>query len=53
MKSYKTARSELKRIEVNLFGLIDITTNAVEVMRDQKSSGGLIQQVTSTGGQGG
>jgi NAD(P)-dependent dehydrogenase (short-subunit alcohol dehydrogenase family) len=40
-------------MEVNFFGLIDVTRKAMEVMRDQKPSGGLIQQVTSIGGQRG
>lgn len=41
------------QMEVNFFGLIDVTRKAIEVMRDQKPSGGLIQQVTSIGGQRG
>ena len=40
-------------MEVNFFGLIDVTRKAMEVMRAQKPSGGLIQQVTSIGGQRG
>lgn len=40
-----------KQMEVNFFGLIAVTKKAMEVMREQKPSGGLIQQVTSIGGQ--
>jgi NAD(P)-dependent dehydrogenase (short-subunit alcohol dehydrogenase family) len=42
-----------QQMEVNFFGLIDVTRAAMEQMRDQKPSGGLIQQVTSIGGQRG
>jgi NAD(P)-dependent dehydrogenase (short-subunit alcohol dehydrogenase family) len=43
-----------QQMEVNFFGLMDITREALRVMRDeQKPSGGLIQQVTSIGGQRG
>ncbi|KAF2684203.1 NAD(P)-binding protein [Lentithecium fluviatile CBS 122367] len=38
------------QMEVNFFGLINVTRKAVEVMRDLKT-GGVIQQVTSIGGQ--
>lgn len=38
--------------EVNFFGLIDVTRKAMEIMRDLKT-GGVIQQVTSIGGQRG
>ncbi|KAL8829499.1 MAG: hypothetical protein Q9170_006146 [Blastenia crenularia] len=41
------------QMEVNFFGLIAVTKKAMEVMREQKPSGGLIQQVTSIGGQRG
>lgn len=41
------------QMDVNFFGLIAVTRKAMEVMRDQKPSGGLIQQVTSIGGQRG
>ena len=41
------------QMEVNFFGLIAVTKKALEVMREQKPSGGLIQQVTSIGGQRG
>lgn len=41
------------QMDVNFFGLIDVTREAMKVMRDQKPSGGLIQQVTSIGGQRG
>lgn len=40
-------------MEVNFFGLIDVTRTALETMRDQKPQGGTIQQVTSIGGQRG
>lgn len=39
------------QMEVNFFGLIAVTRKAMDVMREQKPSGGLIQQVTSIGGQ--
>jgi NAD(P)-dependent dehydrogenase (short-subunit alcohol dehydrogenase family) len=39
-----------EQMEVNFFGLIDVTRKAVETMRDLKT-GGVIQQVTSIGGQ--
>ncbi|KAL9065955.1 MAG: hypothetical protein Q9161_007870 [Pseudevernia consocians] len=41
------------QMDVNFFGLIAVTRKAMDVMRDQKPSGGLIQQVTSIGGQRG
>lgn len=42
------------QMEVNFFGLLNVTRKALEVMRDtNKPSGGLIQQVTSIGGQRG
>ncbi|KAL9044839.1 MAG: hypothetical protein Q9214_002055 [Letrouitia sp. 1 TL-2023] len=41
------------QMEVNFFGLIAVTKKAMEVMREQKPSGGLIQQITSIGGQRG
>ncbi|TKX22207.1 short-chain dehydrogenase-like protein 8 [Elsinoe australis] len=42
------------QMEVNFFGLIDVTRKALEVMREKNSpSGGLIQQITSIGGQRG
>lgn len=42
------------QMEVNFFGLIDVTRKALEVMREKNSPpGGLIQQVTSIGGQRG
>ena len=41
-------------MEINFFGLIDCTRKAMEIMREKNSpSGGLIQQVTSIGGQRG
>ncbi|KAL8710373.1 MAG: hypothetical protein Q9225_007291 [Loekoesia sp. 1 TL-2023] len=39
------------QMEVNFFGLMAVTKKAMEVMREQKPSGGLIQQVTSIAGQ--
>ena len=43
-----------QQMEVNLFGLMDVTRQAMQVMRDrQVPQGGLIQQVTSIGGQRG
>lgn len=41
------------QMEVNFFGLIAVTRRAMEIMREQKPSGGLIQQITSIGGQRG
>ncbi|EOD52078.1 Short-chain dehydrogenase/reductase SDR [Neofusicoccum parvum] len=40
------------QMEVNFFGLVNVTRKAMEVMRE-KGTGGLIQQVTSIGGQRG
>lgn len=42
-----------QQMEINFFGLMDVTRKAMEVMREQKPSGGVIQQVTSIGGQRG
>lgn len=40
------------QMEVNFFGLLNVTRKALEVMREVNSPpGGLIQQVTSIGGQ--
>lgn len=39
-----------QQMEVNFFGLIDVTRKAIETMRELKT-GGVIQQVTSIGGQ--
>lgn len=40
-----------QQMEINFFGLIDVTRVALETMRDkQKPQGGRIQQVTSIGG---
>jgi len=39
-----------KQMEVNFFGLMAVTRVAMKQMREQKPSGGLIQQVTSIGG---
>ncbi|CAL3972255.1 unnamed protein product [Diplocarpon coronariae] len=41
------------QMEVNFFGLVDVTRKAMSVMREQQPPGGLIQQVTSIGGQRG
>lgn len=39
-----------RQMEINFFGLIDVTRTALETMRDRnKPQGGLIQQVTSIG----
>ncbi|KAL1632267.1 hypothetical protein SLS56_003847 [Neofusicoccum ribis] len=40
------------QMEVNFFGLVNVTRKAMEIMRE-KGTGGLIQQVTSIGGQRG
>lgn len=40
-------------MEVNFFGLMAVTKKALEVMREQQPPGGVIQQVTSIGGQKG
>jgi len=42
-----------KQMEVNFFGLIDVTRVALEELRKNSPSGGVIQQVTSIGGQRG
>lgn len=42
-----------KQMEVNFFCLIDVTRVAMQTMREQKPCGGVIQQVTSIGGQTG
>lgn len=42
-----------KQMDVNFFGLIAVTRKAMQVMREQQPSGGVIQQVTSIGGQRG
>ncbi|EXJ96392.1 hypothetical protein A1O1_01518 [Capronia coronata CBS 617.96] len=43
-----------QQMEINFFGLVDVTRVAMQVMRDRQSpQGGLIQQVTSIGGQRG
>jgi len=48
-----TEQQARTQMEVNFFGLLAVTKKAMEVMREQKPSGGLIQQVTSIGGQRG
>ena len=40
-----------KQMDVNFFGLLAVTRKAMQVMREQKPCGGMIQQVSSTGGQ--
>lgn len=39
-----------QQMEINFFGLIDVTRKAMETIRELKT-GGVIQQVTSIGGQ--
>ncbi|OKL61880.1 hypothetical protein UA08_02274 [Talaromyces atroroseus] len=41
------------QMEVNFFGVINVSREAIAAMRKQKPSGGVIQQVTSVGGQRG
>ena len=41
-----------QQMEVNFFGLLDVTRKAIQTMRDLKT-GGVIQQITSIGGQRG
>lgn len=52
---FEELKEDLMRtqFEINYWGLIAVTRKALEVMREQKPSGGLIQQVTSIGGQRG
>lgn len=38
-------------MEVNLFGVMNMTRKAIEVMRTQQPPGGIIQQVSSIAGQ--
>ena len=40
-----------KQMDVNFFGLLAVTRKAMQVMREQQPCGGIIQQVSSTGGQ--
>ncbi|KIW94395.1 uncharacterized protein Z519_04371 [Cladophialophora bantiana CBS 173.52] len=43
-----------RQTDINFFGLLDVTGEALETMRDkQRPQGGLIQQITSIGGQRG
>lgn len=42
-----------KQMEVNFFGLLNVTREAVFMMRTQEPKGGVIQQTTSVGGQRG
>lgn len=39
------------QMEINFFGLINVTRKALEQLRTQSPSGGVIQNVTSIGGQ--
>lgn len=39
--------------QVNFFGLLDCTREAMQIMREQKPVGGNILQITSVGGQNG
>ncbi|KAF2456035.1 hypothetical protein BDY21DRAFT_364788 [Lineolata rhizophorae] len=39
-----------QQMEVNFFGLVDVTRKAIQIMREQKT-GGVIQQVSSFGGR--
>lgn len=48
-----TEEQARKQMEVNFFGLIAVTRKAMATMRNQKPQGGLIQQITSIGGQRG
>ena len=48
-----TAEQIKTQMDVNFFGLLRVTKKAMDVMRNQKPTGGLIQQVTSIGGQRG
>jgi NAD(P)-dependent dehydrogenase (short-subunit alcohol dehydrogenase family) len=41
-----------QQMEVNYFGLIDVTCKVMQTMREQTPSGGLIPQVTSIGAKG-
>lgn len=41
------------QMEINFFGLLNVTKKAMEVMREQNPSGGMIQQITSIAGQRG
>ena len=41
-----------QQMEINFFGLLDVTRKAIQTMRDLKT-GGVIQQITSIGGQRG
>ena len=42
-----------QQMEVNFFGCVNVTRTAVRVMREQRPSGGLIQQISSMAGQKG
>ncbi|KAI9680445.1 MAG: hypothetical protein M1822_007203 [Bathelium mastoideum] len=48
------SKAEIHRAtSVNFFGVLDMTRAAIQLMRDQKPPGGIIQQVTSMSGQRG
>lgn len=51
--SFKEVDREQGRMQmdINFYGLAKVTKKALEVMREQKPSDGLTQQVTSVGGQ--
>lgn len=40
-------------MEVNFFGLVNVTRAGMKTMREQKPQGGVVQQITSIGGQTG
>ena len=42
-----------RQMEVNFFGVLDVTRIALQTMRTQSPPGGMIQQVSSIGGQRG
>jgi len=42
-----------QQMSVNFFGCINVTRKAIQVMREQKPPGGLIQQISSMAGQKG
>ena len=46
------SESEIRmQMDVNFFGVLNVTKKAMEAMREQNPSGGVIQQITSIGGQ--
>lgn len=42
-----------EQMNVNFFGCVNVTRKAIQVMREQRPSGGLIQQISSMAGQKG